>query len=163
MTQTDAPAGGIGARILKLWSRTSGMPGGRRLFNLLLGRMVPYSGSIRPEVVALEPGRAVVRIRDRRRVRNHLRSVHAIALANLGELTSGLAMTTALGAEYKAIVTHLEIGYLKKARGTLTATGLGQPPVGLTEPTDVVVTADINNSEGEEVARMKVTWRVALR
>ena len=162
-TPARAATGGIGARILKLWSRCSSLPGGRLVFGFLLGRMVPYSGTIKPEVVELEAGRAVVRVRDRRRVRNHLRSIHAIALANLGELTSGLAMTTALGPELRAIVTHLEIEYLKKARGTLTATGLGQPPSEVGEPVDVIVTADIKDSDGDDVARVRVTWRIGPR
>ena len=133
------------------------------MFGVLLGRMVPYSGTIKPKVLELTPGRSVVRIEDRRSVRNHLRSVHAIALANLGELASGLAMTTALQPEHRAIVTKIEIDYVKKARGTLTAEGNGTPPEQLSEDTDVIVTADIRDASGEAVAKVHVTWRVGLR
>ncbi len=163
MTTAPSVPNGMGARILKMWDRCSDLPGGQAIFGRLLGRMVPYSGTINPRVLELEPGRAVVSMRDRRVVRNHLRSVHAIALANLGELTSGLAMITALGPELRAIVTGLEIDYLKKARGRLTATGVGQPPAAPDGPTDVVVTADIHDEANELVAQMRVTWRVGPR
>lgn len=150
----------VGDRILGLWRRFEGRPGGKLLFAKLLGRMVPYSGTIKPRVLELEPGRAVVRIEDRRAVRNHLRSVHAIALANLGELTSGLAMTTSLGPHHRAIVTSLEIDYLKKARGPLVAEGHGEVPADLKEDTDVEVTATIRDMEEDLVATMRVQWRV---
>lgn len=125
--------------------------------------MVPYSGTIRPRVIELAPGRAVVQLRDRRAVRNHLRSVHAVALANLGELASGLAMTTALPDGIRAIVTQLTIEFTKKARGTLTAVGTGTPPTQVEGPMDIDVETRIRDESGDEVAVVRVTWRLAPR
>jgi acyl-coenzyme A thioesterase PaaI-like protein len=123
----------------------------------MLARTAPYSGSIRARVQSLEPGRAVLTMRDRPRIRNHLRSVHAIALANLGELTSGLAATAAMPAGVRGIVVRISVQYHRKARGTLTAVGTADfPPV--TAPTRVEVEATIQDASGERVATVTVEW-----
>jgi acyl-coenzyme A thioesterase PaaI-like protein len=150
---------GHGARMLAGWRRLAGVPGGKWLFSRAVGRMAPYTGTLGARVESLEPGRAVVTLRDRRRVRNHLRSIHAIALANLGELTSGIAMTTAMPAGVRGIPTSIHIDYLKKARGTLTATGLADVPE-VTEPTSHEVRADIRDGAGDIVATVVVEWQL---
>lgn len=150
-------------RLLILWNRLGGSSAGRWLFNRLLRRAVPYSGSIYPEIEKLTPGFVEVCMKDHRRVRNHLYCIHAIALANLGELASGLAMLSALPTSTKAIVTHIEIEYLKKARGRLTATGIAEPPSNITKSIDVLVHAEIKNQEGVIVAVAHVLWRLAPR
>lgn len=144
-----------------LWNRCVRIPGGRWAFSRLLGLMIPYTGSIGARVEALQPGHARVTLRDRRAVRNHLGSIHALALANLGEVTSGLATIMALPPGTRSIVTELSIDYLKKARGTLTAESRVSVPASISAPTDVVVTAEITDAGGDAVARTRVRWRLA--
>jgi acyl-coenzyme A thioesterase PaaI-like protein len=100
-----------------------------------------------------------IAIRDRRAVRNHLRSVHAIALANVGELASGLAMTTLIPADVRAIVTRLRIDYLKKARGPLIAEArCAVEPVTVDVERDFV--SEIRDEAGDVVARVTATWKL---
>jgi acyl-coenzyme A thioesterase PaaI-like protein len=151
-----------GERVLRLWTRLSPLPGGRWLFNRILGRMVPYSGSLGAVVTHLAPGSAQVVLRDRRGVRNHLRSVHAVALANLGELASGLALTLALPASLRGIVTGLDIVYHKKARGRLRAESrCAAPPADASG--EQAVTAHIFDEAGDEVATFTARWTLGPR
>ena len=145
-------------RVIALWNRLGHSTLGRRIFNFLLARAVPYSGSIKAEVLSLEPGHVLVALKDRRAVRNHLHSIHAIALANLGELASGMAMLSAISADTRAIVVNLEIEYLKKARGRLIAEGKANPPSVITDRVTTIVEAEIKDSEGDVVSRLKVHW-----
>ena len=157
MKNTKTRDASHGARLLDAWRRLSGRPGGRWLFSRFVGRMAPYTGTMKALVLELEPGRAVVQLRDRKAVRNHLRSIHAIALANLGELSSGLAAAAAMPPGVRGIPTAITIEYLRKARGTLTASGIADIPE-ISEPTTADVHADIRDAAGETVATVRVRW-----
>lgn len=151
------------SRLLALWRRLGGTGPGRWLFSRLLGWGVPYSGSIRATVESLAPGACALTLRERRAVRNHLGSVHAIALINLAELASGLAMLSGLPTSARGIVTHIEMDYLKKARGLLRATSEAQAPEAVTESLDHVVEARITDASGDAVAIGRVHWRLGPR
>ena len=145
-------------RLLSAWRRLGGNPFGRLLFNAAISISVPYSGSVRPRVVELSPGSAHVKLRDRRRVRNHLKSIHAIAMANALELASGLAMMAALSDDVRGIVTSLEVTYHKKGRGTLDVRSQCSPPAEVSERTSFLAHAEAHDSSGELVSSIAVTW-----
>jgi uncharacterized protein (TIGR00369 family) len=147
------------AQLRAAWQSLHGLPGGRWLFSRVFGLLVPYTGTAGLLIEELRPGYCRASMRDRRAVRNHLRSVHAVALVNLAEATSGLAMNIALPDTARAIVTRIAIAYLKKARGTLVAEcEAGVPPVEAEH--DLDVTATIKDAAGDVVAVATVTWRV---
>ncbi len=152
---TESP----GARLRILWQRLSPLPGGAWLFSRLLGVMVPYSGTIGATVQHFSPGQVTVRLRDRRKVRNHLNSVHAIALANLGELCTGLSLVGALGSDVRGILVGIETRYTKKARGMLDAEARCEVPV-VTDPIDYTVHAEIRDAAGDVVAVTTAHWRL---
>jgi acyl-coenzyme A thioesterase PaaI-like protein len=151
----------VSVRLAALWNRLAPLPGGRWLFSRAFGWFVPYSGSIGALVETLEPGHAVVRLRDRRAVRNHLDSIHAAALVNLGELASGLAMTMALPPDARGIVTALGAEYLKKARGPLVAEARVSVPALGPEPVVHQVEAGIVDGGNELVCRVRATWQLS--
>lgn len=156
------PTNDSAVRMRQAWQWLRPLPGGRWLFSYFLGWIIPYTGSVHPEVLDLEPGYARIRMRDRRRVRNHLRSIHAIALTNLAEVTSGLAMTAALPTAIRGIVVRITIDFEKKARGTLTAECRCAVPV-VTDRLEFPVTAVVRDDAGETVARATVHWLLAPR
>ena len=149
--------------VRKLWDRVGHRPGGATLFGLLIGRMAPYTGSIRPRVLELREGFARVAMNDRRAIRNHLDSIHAIALMNLGEFTTGIALTYGLPPEARAILTHLEIDYHKKARGRLFAEATTPIPATGTARTELEISSVIRDTTGEIVAEAKARWLVGPR
>ncbi len=142
-----------------LWSYLRNVPGGGLILGRILGRMAPYTGTIRPEVLELEPGHARIRMNDRRSVRNHLKSIHAIALMNLGEVATGVAVMGSLPDGARGIITHLGMDYLKKARGTLVAE-CTCPTISSTEKKEYDVTAELKNEAGEVVARAHARWMI---
>ena len=103
-------------------------------------------------MLELRDGYCRTRLPDRHRVRNHLRSIHAIALCNLAELTANAAMAYSLPDDARFIVAGLSIEYVKKARGAIE----GECTCPVPESADRVeypVPVTMRDGAGEVVAR----------
>ena len=108
----------MSAPLLTLYRRLQRWPAGTWLFSHAVCFKAPYFASIAPHITLLEPGRCEGRIAHRRKVTNHIGTVHAIALCNLAELTAGLMVDASLPKGMRWIPKGMEVEYLAKATGT---------------------------------------------
>lgn len=149
----------IGKMLRNRWQLLEKLPAGKWLFSKALGFMVPYTGALGAQVQHLSPGHTIVTLKDRRKVRNHLRSVHAIALANLAEVSTGLAVLSGMPDDARGILAGIEIEYLKKARGLLTAECQCSIPKS-SERTEYLIYGVIRDTSGDDVAKATARWLI---
>ncbi len=142
----------LGSFIRESWNRLEKVPGGKAVFSRIAGLAAPYTGSIGAQVVELRKGYAKVIMKDKRALRNHLSSVHAVALVNLAELTGNAALAYSMPDDARFIVAGLSIDYVKKARGTITGTS-ECPAVETSERREYEVPVDLRDDKGDLVAR----------
>jgi len=145
--------------IRELWNKLHNKPMGKQLYSWLFAKAIPYTGTVKPQVLELKPGYSRLIMKDRRKIRNHLKSIHALALANLGEFSSGLAFHYALPKNTRAIITKISTVYLKKARGTLTAE-CHCPVLESNSEQQLEVKAVITDEAGDTVAEVTAEWLI---
>lgn len=152
------------SQALSLYRRLASLPGGRWLYGRLICFKAPYFATIAPRFVALEPGRCEVDIRDRRRVHNHIGTVHAIALCNVAELSAGMMTDVTIPAGMRWIPKGMSVEYLAKAKGALHAVATPENAAieaasGYAWP----VVVKVRNDAGEDVFRARIDMWVSPR
>lgn len=155
----------------KLMSITNGFaflskfPLGKEVFSAIIGCFAPYSSSISPKVLKIELNgdivTCVVCFHERHWVSNPYSSVHAIALANLGELTSGICVFAALEKKKSimGIPVRVDCEYFKKGRGCMTGTSLIKLSDIQVDKT-IIFDCIILDDNGDKVAKCSVTWNM---
>ena len=106
--------------VLDLWKKTSALPLGDRIFSFAFSRKAPYFATIRPRFTVIEPDRAELVIADRRRVHNHIGTVHAIALCNGLEAAMGALAEATIPRDRRWIPKGMEVAYTAKASSDVT-------------------------------------------
>ncbi len=118
-------------RVLKLQSQLKGFPFGNKIFSYLVARTAPYSANIKPEIVELRENFILAKMKKRRAVHNHIKTVHAIAMCNLCEFAAGVCMETSIPNHRRWIPIGMQVSYLKKAK------------------TDLIASCDLNGTDWE--------------
>ncbi len=98
-----------------------------RALQALFCTMVKYAGTSSVQFVDISPQRTVMRIRNRRKVQNHIGGLHAVAMALVGESATGVLVALNLPAGKIPVIKHMGIDYRKRCSGDLTATATLSP------------------------------------
>lgn len=144
---------------LKAWRRMEASGFGRWLFTRAVCWRAPYFASISPTFISLEPGRAVVSMKKRRKVQNHIGTIHAIAMANLCEIAAGVLTEVTIPVSMRWLPRGMTIQYLAKAETTIRVTATMPEPSG-TDATDLVVNCDVQDASGKTVVSAQITMYV---
>ncbi len=146
-------------RLFWMWKGLSSCRFSRLLFSYAIRWFNPYTGRLGAVIEVWKKGHAELSLKDRGANRNHLNSIHALALSNLGEFASGLALLSALEGKSRGIVISLCSEFIKKARGELRAVCRCAPPQ-VSEACEYEVMSEIYDAQDELVCRVRVTWKL---
>jgi acyl-coenzyme A thioesterase PaaI-like protein len=150
-------------RVLSMWGRLSGRPGGKWLFSRVICWTAPYFGSIRPRFQVMEPGHSVVTMKKRRAVTNHIRTVHAIAMCNLAEIAAGTMTEATVPRAFRWIPKGMTVEYLRKAETDLRAVAKIEPIPDFSGSFALPVEVDVVDSHQETVFRAVIDMWVSPR
>ncbi len=103
------------AGILDLWTRTSALPQGRRVFSIAFARRAPYFATVKPLFIDIRPNYAELSIKKRRSVQNHIGTIHAIALCNGLEAAMGALAEASIPPHKRWIPKGMAVSYTAKA------------------------------------------------
>jgi acyl-coenzyme A thioesterase PaaI-like protein len=150
--------------VLSLYRRITRWPGGHWMFATLVCWRAPYFASIAPRITVLEAGRCEAWIAHRRKVTNHIGTVHAIALCNLAEFAGGLMTDVSIPASMRWIPKGMTVEYLGKANGTMRAVATPDvTPVEAGQGYELPVTVVVTDPGDTPVFRAKINMWVSAR
>jgi acyl-coenzyme A thioesterase PaaI-like protein len=154
---TSEAASGHVTPLLARYRKMVRWPLGAWLFSRAVCLAAPYFGSISPRITRLENGRCEATIADRRKVHNHIGTVHAIALCNLAELCAGVMTDASLPPGMRWIPKGMTVQYLKKATGRMH--GVATPTIAMVASEtgyELPVNVDVFDPAGERVFNAEI-------
>jgi acyl-coenzyme A thioesterase PaaI-like protein len=152
----------MASSVLQQYRRITRWPGGEWLFARAVCWRAPYFATIAPRITRLEPGRCEATLRHRRKVTNHIGTVHAIALCNLAELSGGLVTDASIPASMRWIPKGMQVEYLKKAVGRMQAVATPDfVPMANVDAYELPVTVAITDAADDAVFRARIAMWVS--
>ncbi len=148
---------------LALYRRLTAYPMGGRVFSVAFAHKAPYFASVRPKFTQLGPNHVELTIRNRRRVRNHIGTVHAIALCNGLEAAMGALAEASIPSDKRWIPRGMDVAYTAKASTDMTCIAETDPEQWAGTDQDVPVRVRAVRTDGvvaaEGVIRLWVTQK----
>jgi acyl-coenzyme A thioesterase PaaI-like protein len=125
--------------VLQLWKKLSPLPQGERMFSVAFSQIAPYFSTISPRFTVVEPNHVELTIRKRRKVHNHIKTVHVIAICNGLEAAMGALAEASIPADKRWIPKGMEVAYTAKATSDITCIAETDPEQWTSDDPDLPV------------------------
>ncbi|NVJ60721.1 MAG: DUF4442 domain-containing protein [Gammaproteobacteria bacterium] len=102
-------------KTLRIYQQLEKFPLGKRLFSWQVGRVAPYFSSVSPLVTQLEKNYCSILIKRQRKVFNHIKTMHVIAICNGLEMAMGVMAEASIPKNLRWIPKGMTVNYTAKA------------------------------------------------
>ena len=130
--------------------------------SLLIGRTVRYAGTSNIYIEKLTTTESIMRLKNKKKVQNHIGSIHAAAMALLAESATGLLVGMNVPDSSIPVIKTLHVDYLKRCQGDIKAvarlTKEQIDQITTTEKGEVTVEITVTDERGIEPIRCEMIW-----
>ncbi len=130
--------------------------------SMVFGSQVKFAGTAKVRVHELTQARAVLSIANRSKVQNHIKGVHAAAMALLAESASGFLVGMNVPDDKLPLIKTLKVDYLKRATGALQAVAsLSAEQIQTIQTQDkgeVLVAVSVTDETGIQPIQCEMVW-----
>jgi uncharacterized protein (TIGR00369 family) len=145
-------------------AKLSGLPPPLRRFAITRAftSQVKFAGTGAVQILELEEGRAVLQMKNLRKVQNHIGTIHATGMALLAESATGVALGMTLPDAKIPLLKSMHIDYVRRATGTLRAEATLPPELRARvlneDKGDFAVPVKVTDEAGEEPIKCQMVW-----
>ncbi len=151
-------------RLLKIANATTRLPEGLRSLALskVFGQVVPMVGTAHIRYLEVSPSQVVCHLPNRRAMQNHIKGVHAAAMALLAETATGFVTGLNVPDDRLMLIKSLHVDYKRVAQGSLTATATlsdaQQQMIADTPKGEISVPITVVDESGQEPIHCEMIW-----
>jgi acyl-coenzyme A thioesterase PaaI-like protein len=137
-------------RMSRIAASTQRLPAALRriVLSRLFARIVPFLGTAGLVFEDVNQEKVVVSAKNRRKIQNHIKGVHAATMALLAETASGFVMGMNVPDDKLMLLKSMHVDYLKRSQGDMRATATLTPEQ---------ISAFFNQDKGEVDVKVIVT------
>ncbi|QIZ76092.1 hotdog fold domain-containing protein [Ferrimonas lipolytica] len=101
--------------VLKLWKKLKHKPFGGKLMAMAISRTAPYFKTVSSTMIEIVPNRVQLVLKKKRKVENHIGTMHVISICNGLELAMGTMAEASIPKHLRWIPKGMNLDYTAKA------------------------------------------------
>jgi len=133
-----------------------------KALSTFFGKMVKFTGTTGIRIEALTERRAVITLKNRKSVQNHIGSVHAVASILIAESATGYVVGMNIPDSSVPVIKTIRADYVKRAKGDMRAEAVLSDTqikaMHSQEKGETVVPVMVTDGEGKEPILMEMVW-----
>lgn len=132
------------------------------LLSKVIGRVVRFAGTAGTRVEKLTPNECIIVMRNKKKVQNHIGSVHAAAMALMAESATGFITGLTVPDSRILVIRNMDLEYVRRATGDMKAVASFTDEqvdfIKNTEKGDIEVPVVVTDSTGTETVKARMVW-----